>query len=235
MQAEIHLMSGYAPKEVFVRLAPLFEQRTGHKTIFHYSVLSNIREKLDAGERPDIIIMPVGLIDVYVTQGVASADARATLAIVRTGIAIKDGGTAPDLSSADAFRRALLAARAVAHAPPKATPSGAHCAKMMEQLGIADAMAAKTIYRPALEGGLQALASGEADFGIYPKSEIVNVDGLRVVGLLPEGVQFNNVYGAAAVTGSAAAGPAADFVRYLADPANRLVWAEAGFDPADAA
>lgn len=235
MPAEIHLMSGYAPKEVFVRLAPLFEQQTGHKTIFHYSVLSAIRDKLDAGERPDIIVMPVGLIETYVKQGVAAADARATLAVVRTGIAIKAGATAPDLSSADAFRQALLAARAVAHAPPKATPSGAHCAKMIEQLGIADAMAAKTIYRPALEGGVQAITDGSADFGIYPKSEIVNVDGLRVVGLLPPGLQFDNVYGAAAVVGSAAAGPAADFVRFLADPANKAAWTAAGFDAADAA
>jgi len=235
MPAEIHLMSGFAPKEVFVRLAPLFEQRTGHKTIFHYAVLSAIREKLGAGERPDIIVMPVGLIDAYAKQGLASADARATLAIVRTGVAIKACGKAPDLSSADTFRQALLAARAVAHAPPKATPSGAHCAKMMEQLGIADAMAAKTIYRPALEGGVQAIASGEAEFGIYPKSEIVNVDGLRVVGLLPPGLQFDNVYGAAAVVGSAVAAPAADFVRYLAEPSNKHVWTEAGFDPVETA
>src|SRR5262249_3954102 len=156
-------------------------------------------------------------------------------AVVRTGIAIKTGGRAPDLSSADAFRQALLAARAVARAPPKATPSGAHCAKMMEQLGIAEAMAAKTVYRPALEGGGQANADGSADFGIYPKSEIVNVDGLQVVGLLPPGLQFDNVYGAAAVVGSAAAAPAADFVRFLADPANRHVWTAGGFDPADAA
>ena len=235
MPAEIHLMSGFAPKQVFVRLAPLFERQTGHKTIFHYSVLSAIREKLDAGERPDIIVMPVGLIDAYAKQGLASADARATLAVVRTGIAIKAGGTAPDLSSAETFRRALLAARAVAHAPPKATPSGAYCAKMMEQLGIADAMVAKTIYRPALEGGLQAIANGEAEFGIYPKSEIINVDGLHVVGLLPPGLQFDNVYGAAAIVGSAVAGPAADFIRYLAEPSNRHVWTEAGFDPVEAA
>ena len=232
---EIHLMSGYAPKEVFVRLAPQFEKQTGHKPIVHYAVLSAIREKLAAGERPDIIVMPVPLIDGYVTQGLARADARATLGIVGTGVVIRKGAKAPDISSRDGFRQALLDAGALTHAPPTATPSGAYCAKMMQQLGIADIMAKKIIHRPALEGGLQLVASGEAEFGIFPKSEIVNVEGLKVVGLLPPGLQFNNVYGAAAVAGSAAAEPAAAFVRYLADPANRQVWTKAGFDPPESA
>lgn len=227
---EIHLMSGYAPKEAFARLGPQFERETGHKPTVHYAVLGAIRDKLTAGERPDIIIMPVGLIDGYVKQGIARPDARETLGIVRTGVATKAGAKTPDLSSLEAFRQALLDARAVAHSPATATPSGAHCAKLMEQLGIADAMAKKTVYRPALEGGLEAIANGEADFGIYPKSEIVNVAGVNVVGLLPPGAEFNNVYGGAAVIGSNASGPAADFVRYLAAPANRHVWTEVGFD-----
>ena len=231
---EIHLMSGYAPKEAFARLGPQFEGETGHKPIVHYAVLGAIRDKLAAGERPDVIIMPVGLIDGYVKQGLARSDARETLGIVRTGVATKTDAKAPNLSSLDAFRKALLDARAVAHSPATATPSGAHCAKMMEQLGIADAMAKKTVYRPALEGGLEAIASGVADFGIYPKSEIVNVPGVSIVGLLPPGVEFNNVYGAAAVAGSKASSPAADFVRYLAAPATRQVWTEVGFDPPEA-
>ncbi len=231
MPVEIHLMSGYAPKEVFVRLAPQFEKKTGDKPILHYAVLSVIRDKLTAGERPDIIVMPVPLIEGYVTQGLARADARATLGIVGTGVVIKQGAKVPDISSRDAFRQALLDARSVTHAPPAATPSGAYCAKMLEQLGIADVMAKKVIHKPALEGGLAAVASGEAEFGIFPKSEIVNVDGLQLVGLLPQGVQFNNVYGAAVVVGSKAAEPAAAFVRFLADPANRPVWTNAGFDP----
>jgi molybdate transport system substrate-binding protein len=231
MTTEIHLMSGYAPKEAFARLGPQFEQQTGAKPVFHYAVLGAIRDKLAAGERPDILIMPVGLIDGYVKQGVARADARATLGIVRTGVAVKTGAKAPDLSSLETFRKALLDARSIAHSPATATPSGAHCAKVMEQLGIAGVMAKKTVYRPALEGGLEAIAGGEADFGIYPKSEIVNVPGVSVVGLLPPGAAFDNIYGAVAVVGSAVAGPAAELVQFLAAPSSRQVWTEAGFDP----
>jgi molybdate transport system substrate-binding protein len=232
--AEIHLMSGYAPKEAFARLGPHFEQQTGVRPVFHYSVLSAIHDKLAADERPDVIIMSVGLIDGYVKQGIAKAAARATLGIVRTGVAVRTGAKTPDLSSLEAFRKALLDARSIAHPPAAATPSGAHCAKMMEQLGIADVMAKKTIYRPALEGGLEAITSGEADFGIYPKSEIVNVAGVSVVGLLPPGAAFDNIYGAGVVAGSAVSGPAAELVQFLAAPSSRQVWTEAGFDPPEA-
>lgn len=231
MPTEIHLMSGYAPKTGFLRLMPRFKQQTGLKPVVHYNVLGVIRENIAAGERPDILIMPAGLLDGYAKQNIVRDDARSALGTVRTAIAMKTGGTAPDLSSLESFRAALLAARSIAHSPATATPSGAHCAKMMEQLGIADVMAKKTVYKPALEGGLEALQSGEADFGIYPKSEVVNIDGVSVVGLLPQGVAFDNIYGAAAVVGSAAGEPAAALVQFLGATENRQVWADVGFDP----
>lgn len=231
MPTELHLMSGYAPKEAFAKLGPLFERETAVRPVFHYSVLSAIHVKLEAGARPDIMVMPVGLIDGYVARTIARANAQASLGIVRTGVVIKAASSAPDLSSLDAFRDSLLRARSIAHPPANATPSGAHCAKLMETLGIAKEMAKKTLYLPALEGGLKAIIGGLAEFGIYPKSEIVNVPEVDVVGLLPPGATFDNSYGAAALEGSRAPEMAAAFVQFLASPANRHIWSNAGFDP----
>lgn len=231
MPVELQIMSGYAPKEALARLGSLFERETLVKCIFHYSVLSAIQAKLAAGARPDIIIMPVGLIDSYVSQTVGRRDVRASLGIVRTGVAIKTGSRAPDLSSLDAFRESLLRARSIAHAPADATPSGAHCRKLMETLGIAREMAKKTMYLPALEGGLEAIMSGRAEFAIYPKSEIVNVPGVEVVALLPPGASFDNHYGAAGVEGSRTPDDEAAFVQFLGSPSNRQIWADAGFEP----
>ena len=72
----------------------------------------------------------------------------------------------------------MLAARSVVHATPGKTPSGTHMGKVMEQLGIADAMEKKVIHRPALEGGVQLVAEGQAEIGIYPASEVANIKGL---------------------------------------------------------
>ena len=117
------------------------------------------------------------------------------------------------------------------HATPGATPSGTHMGKLVEQLGIADAMKGKIIHRPALEGGVQLVASGEAEIGFYPKSEVVNTDGLSVVGPLPAAIQLTTIYGAAVTAASPAPDAAAAFIKFMSDPAHRAAWAHAGFDP----
>jgi molybdate transport system substrate-binding protein len=127
----------------------------------------------------------------------------------------------------------LLDARSVVYSTPTATPSGAHMAKVIEQLGIAGAMQKKVIYRPALEGGAELVANGEADIGIYPSSEIMHVKGVTLVGPLPSALQLNIVYGAAAMADNPAPQPALEFIKFLADPANRKIWKEAGFDSSE--
>jgi molybdate transport system substrate-binding protein len=75
--------------------------------------------------------------------------------------------------------------------------------RVMEQLGIADAMAKKVILKPALDGGVQLVAVGQAEIGIYPASEVAGVEGLTIVGPLPAEINLEIVYGAAATTDSA--------------------------------
>jgi molybdate transport system substrate-binding protein len=101
----------------------------------------------------------------------------------------------------------------------------------MEQLGIAEAMAKKVIHKPALDGGVQLVAGGEADNGIYPTSEVVSVKGLTIVGPLPVSIDLNIVYGGAATADSAEPDAATAFVKFMAAPGNRGVWKDAGFDP----
>ena len=92
-------------------------------------------------------------------------------------------------------------------------------------------MAKKTIHKPALAGGVQLLASGEAELGIYPASEVAGVKGVAIVGPLPKGVDLTIVYGGAAMTSAKAPDAAAAFVKFMAAPENREVWKEAGFEP----
>ena len=94
--------------------------------------------------------------------------------------------------------------------------------KVMEQLGIADAMAKKVILKPALDGGMQLVVSGQAEIGIYPTSEVAGIKGLTIVGPLPAEINLEIVYGAAATTDSAAPNAASAFVKFMAAPKNRL-------------
>lgn len=228
---KIRVMSGGAPKEVFALLTPQFEKQTGHKVHFTYAVITELRKKLAAGEKTDVIVMPAPAIDGYMKEGKTRPESRATFGIVRLSMVVKQGAALPDISTPEKFRQVLLNARSVVLATPGATPSGTHMAKVIEQLGIADATAKKVIHRPALDGGVQTVAGGEADLGIYPTSEVVNINGVTVAGPLPQELQLDTLYGAAVVADSAVVVPAAAFVKYLADPANRKVWKAGGFDP----
>jgi molybdate transport system substrate-binding protein len=229
--AEITVMSGGAPQQVLAVLTPEFEKATGHKVKYSFAVITALRQRLDAGEKTDMLLLPVPAIAAYIKSGKLRADGWAALGNVGVKVIVKQGAPLPDISTPESFRKALLDAHTVVHATPTATPSGAHMAKVIADLGIADAMRPKLIYRPALDGGAELVAKGEADIGMYPASEVVAVKGITIVGPLPQALQLNTVYGAAVTSDNPAPQPALDFVKFLADPANRSRWLEAGFDP----
>jgi molybdate transport system substrate-binding protein len=229
--AEITVMSGGAPQQVLAVLTPEFEKATGNKVIYSFAVITALRQRLDSGERTDAVLLPAPVIQAYVKSGKLRADGWATLGNVGVKVIVKQGTPLPDISTPEAFRKALLAAHRVVHATPTATPSGAHMAKVIADLGIADAMQPKLIYRPALDGGAELVAKGEADIGMYPASEVVAVKGITIVGPLPQALQLDTVYGAAVTVDNPSPQPALDLVKFLADPANRNRWLDAGFDP----
>lgn len=229
--AEIRVMSGGAPQEALAVLTPEFEKQTGHTVKYRFAVVTALRQALDAGEKTDMVLMPVPVIDAYVKAGKMLADGRATLGQVGVTVIVRQGAAQPDISTPESFRKTLLDARSVVHATPTATPSGAHMAKVIEQLGIADAMQKKTVHRPALDGGVDLVAKGEAEIGMYPTSEVAHVKGITLVGPLPSALQLNIVYAAAVSADNASPEPALAFIKFLSDPANRKHWQEAGFNP----
>jgi len=229
--AELRVMSGGAPQEVVAALTPEFENQTGHKVTFTLAVITALQERLAKGEKTDVVLMPAPVIDQLVQTGALRAENRATLGVLGISVIVRQGAAKPDISTPERLRQALLEARSVVHATPSATPSGAHMARMLEQLGIAEEMLSKVIHRPALDGGADLVARGEAELGLYPTSEVVHVPGLAIVGPLPPALQLRIVYGAAIATDSAAPEVAAAFVNFLCDPAHRKDWTQAGFEP----
>jgi len=223
-------IAGGAPKPVFDKLGPIFEQRTGNRLNALYDTMSGIAGRVVAREALDVLVMPVALLDAYMKDGTVLPAGRATLATIGLGVGIKSGGIIPDISTPDALRRVLIAAVTVVHAPPAATPSGAQSDRVIKELGIAEAMTGRVVHRAGLAGGVAMVASGEADIGIFPKSELVNVEGVTLLGPLPGVLQLNIVYGAAVVAASLAAGPAAAFIQFLIEPESRAVWNACGFD-----
>jgi molybdate transport system substrate-binding protein len=233
LAADIHVMSGGAPKEVLAVLTPQFEKQTGHKVHFSYIVISAMQQKLAAGEKPDMVLMPVPALAAQAKAGIMREEPQARLGTVSVGLVVKAGAAKPDIATMDSFKNAMLAAKSIVHANPAATPSGAHLAKVWETLGIAEAMKPKVTFSNALDGGVAAISKGEAEVGLYPLSEVIAEKGVTVVGLIPREVQLNTIYAAGVLAANASPDPAIAFIKFLADPANAGHWKEAGFEPAN--
>jgi molybdate transport system substrate-binding protein len=229
--AQITVMSGGAPQEVLAAITPQFEKRTRNTVKYSFAVITALRQRLDAGEKADVVLLPMPVIDDYVNAGKMRADGRSELGSVGITVIVKQGERSPNISTPERFRRALIAARSIVFATPGATPSGTHMAKVIEQLGIADSIRGKTIHRPALSGGVDLVANGVADIGMYPASEVAQAKGITLVGPLPAELQLDVTYGAAVTTDNEAPEIALSFVKFLADPSNRMHWKKGGFDP----
>lgn len=232
--ATIKVMSGGAPKEVFTQLAPQFERQSGHKVEFSYAVMSALRDRIAGGEKVDVLVMPTNILDGYQQSGVERPQSRAVLGLVSINAVMRKGAPKPDLSTPEKVTQAILNARAVTHATPGETPSGTHMGKLIEQMGLSEPMKGRIIHRSALAGGIELVASGEAEIGFFPKSEVINIEGLALVGPLPDAIQLTTIYGAAVTAASAAADAGAAFIAFMCDPAHRAVWDHAGFEPSPA-
>src|SRR6185312_14879723 len=220
--ATLRILSGGAPQEVFKQLTPRFESKTGHKVDYVFTVMSALREKVAAGEPADVLVMPTNILDGYQKDGVVRGEGRAVLGLVSINAVVRAGAPKPDLSTPDKVKAAILGARAIAHATPGETPSGTHMGKLIEQLGVADAMKGKIIHRSALRGGIEAVAGGEAEIGFYPKSEVLD-PRLSLAGPLPAAIQLTTIYGAAVTAKSAAPEAGAAFIAFMSDPKHRAV------------
>lgn len=228
--AEILLMSGGAPKDVLLTLVPQFEKATGHRVTMQHVLVSALRQRILAGENADVLLMPTSVLDNLETMRKILPEDRAAYGILKLVAIVKEGAPRPDISSVDAFRRALVDAPSVVYSTPASTPSGAHLASMMSQLGISDIVERKVTYRPALEGGVNMVADGRAAIGIYPASEVVHVNGVALLGPLPDPLQLTLVYGGAIASTSKVPGPSAELIRFLGAPENRAVWQHEGFE-----
>jgi molybdate transport system substrate-binding protein len=229
--ANLLIFSGGAPKLIFKQLTPEFERASGHKVEFVFAVTKVLSDRLAAGEKPDVLVLPTPILDGYQKDGLVRADNRAVFGLVSINAVVKKGAPKPDLSTTDKVKQAMLGSRSLAMSPPGMTPSGTHMGKLIETLGIAEALKGKLVHRPALEGGVELVEAGEAQVGFYPKSEVIGFAGLDIVGPLPADIQLTTIYGAAVTTASAAPDAGAAFIAFMNNAAHRPVWTAGGFDP----
>jgi molybdate transport system substrate-binding protein len=193
---EIKVLSAGAFKQVVLALAPAFEKTTGHKLIVDNDTAGALKRRIEGGEAFDVAIVTPAIVDDLIASGAVSSGSRVNVATVGVGVVVKEGAAKPDIATVEAFKQALLAAKSVAYIDPASGgSSGIYIDKLLERLGIAEAVRAKAKLK---KGGYVAdlIVSGEAELGLHQISEIVPVKGAVLVGPLPEDIQNTTTYAA---------------------------------------
>jgi len=230
--ADIHVFTSGAPAEVQKVLARPFTEATGHRVLFTVSNLAAVQEKIAAGENPDVVVFPAPAIETLDKAGKLRPGTRHMLARVGIGVVVRQGARVPDVSTVEALRKTLLEARSIVHSPPEGGGfTGAHIARMFMQLGIADELKPKVTLLFAINGGVEAVAKGEAEIGLFNISEILPVPGVTLAGPFPPAVQNYITFAGALHAGSLSPEPAAAFLRSLTEPKARDPWKAGGFEP----
>lgn len=227
---EIRVYASGAPRVALQRFAPEFEQASGHRLALTFDGVAPLRERLAAGEKADVILLPAPMLAAMDKAGALRPQSRVALARVGIGVVVRQGAARPDVSGSEAVRKALLAARSLAYSDPKLAPSGVHLERVLAQLGIADAVLPKTTLRTPFDGGVELIAKGKIEVGMYLVSEIRMTEGVALAGMLPPELQSYLVFAGAVAADSPVPEPSLAFLRFLSDPARRDHWSAAGFE-----
>ena len=222
-------------KMVFEELSPRFEEATGSRLVVQLGPSLVLEKRLADGETADVAIVTAPGAADLLGRGKLAAGSLTGIARSLIGVAVPKGAPRPDLASVEGFKQALLAARAIALSKPVGGgASGAHMAKVFEQLGITETMTAKAKYGAGGAAGLAGLVvkRGEADIGIQQMAELLAVDGIDVVGPLPEAIQADTMFTAGIPAGSAHPAAARAAIAFLTTPAAKAVIKAKGLEPA---
>jgi molybdate transport system substrate-binding protein len=210
-----------------------FMRASGRPLDITFATVGALQARLAAGVTADVLILGAAAIAAMEQAGAVVAGSRRDIARTSIGVAVPAGASGPDISSPEAFKQALIAARAVAFSDPAVGGSaGVYLAELWERIGLAQVIARKGT--PQRSGGEVAarVAEGKADIGLTLVAEIIPVEGARVIGTLPPPLGNDTTYAAGISSSSADPSAAGEFIAALIDPAGGAVWTAAGFEPA---
>jgi molybdate transport system substrate-binding protein len=231
--AEVKVLTAGAFRQVVLALVPDFEKQTGHKVVVDTGTAGQLKKRIEDGEAFDVAVITPAVLDVLAAKGKIAAGSRVNLASVGVGVVVKEGAPKPDVSTVEAFKRALVAAKSVAYIDPASGgSSGIYIDNLLERLGIAAEVRAKAKLK---QGGYVAelIVSGEAELGLHQISEIVPVKGAVLVGPLPQEIQNTTIYAAALSASAANKDAGAALIAMFSGPAAAAVLKSKGMEPAN--
>lgn len=226
---EINLVASTAMREAVDELIPLFERGSGHKVLLQFHPAATLVDKVKDGLPADLVLTTHSNIEALIKDGELVEDSRVDFAHSRVGVAVRAGAPKPDISTADAFKAALLAAKSVGISKG---PSGIYLMSVLTRLGIADEVTARMV-QPELSVRVGTLvARGEAEIGIQQIGELLPIAGIDTIGPLPEELQTVIVYALARHVHATQRPATEALVKFLTAPERAPLLKKIGLDPA---
>lgn len=229
MAGAITLLVSNSTRGALDELLPEFERASGHRVKASYDPAQIMLKRIADGERGDLVMLAQAAIDALAEKGIVVPESRRTIARCGVGVAVRAGAPKPDLSSVEAFKRALLEAKSIAHTTSGA--SGIHFSGLIVRLGIADEVKAKAVKNA---GGLigTLVVEGKAELAIQQIPELMAVPGLEVVGPLPQELQAISVVTVGIFVDAKESKAAQALIDFLMSPSAARVFRAKGLEPA---
>lgn len=225
---ELKVLSTHAAMSVIDILGPAFERAHTCRLTLRYDPAKAIRRHIDDGTAFDVAIVTREVFDDLVAQRKMLAEPRADIGRSGLGLSVRKGAAKPDIGTADAFKRALLAAKSIVRSVEGS--SGIYFERLLDRLGIAESMRDKIVLGPS--GRVAELAArGEVDMAVQQVSELLPVKGADYVGPFPPEFQLYTEFTAGVASASTERALAAAFVGALARPDAAALFKTAGLEP----
>jgi molybdate transport system substrate-binding protein len=223
--AEVTALVSNAFKTSFPELTPLFERGSEHRLKATFGSTDPLKVRIEKGEAIDLAILGDGAIDSLIKQGKLVAASRVAAAHSGLGVAVRKGAPKPDLSTTDAFKRAITNAKSIGFNERGLT--GIYLWSLFDKLGLTAVVKAKFKDGP----GAEIAGSGAAEIGLTQASEIALVPGAELAGRLPSDIQSLTVFAAAIGSGAKEPDAAQALLRFLASPDALRVMQAKGLEP----
>ena len=226
--AELKVIAGGSMTASLNALAAPFEKATGHKLSIHFDSTPNIIARVNSGTPFDVVVVPVDVFKDAAAKARFAPGPTIDIARVGYGVIVRAGAPKPDISTPDAFKKALLAAPSIAFLP--ASAAGAYVTKVFERLGIAEEMKAKTKVQAAPAQIAPAVARGEAGLGVFLTNVLI-APGVELVGPFPGELQQELVFTSAVAADTKEADAAKALIDYLKTQEATAIIKAAGMTP----
>lgn len=230
---DLKVFSTIAVQTALEALVPQFEASSGFRLVITWNTAPALVKRLQGGETADVLILNRAGLDTMIREGRVLPGSEVTLASSATAIAIKAGAPRPDISTPQALKQTLLAARAISYTDPAAGgASGIYFAKLLDRLGIANDINAKTKFPPPAGLSGDFLVTGAVDLAIQQTPELLQVPGIEILGMLPGDLHMVTVFVAGVEASSGHVATAKALIDFLHAPSSANVFRAKGLDPA---